>query len=459
MGFLFYFKDLFLALILRPVLRDPFRMVITISGVAVGVAVFLSIQLANKQTLSSFEESVNLVLGRADAVIHAEGMAFDEKNFKELFRLREWVKSYPIIEGYGVELKSGQVVEILGIDLLQDSGIRDFSIQTVEKDLKGLLPIVMDPKGIVLPEKFISGTNFKPGDTVTFLINGIEKTFNVNAILENKGLARALNGNFALMDIAAAQLAFGRIGKLDRIDIEFKRKRNFELMREKISEVVPGFLRIDRPERKNKQVEKMLSAFQYNLTALSFVSLIVALYLIYNMVALSVVRRRIEIGTLRALGATPMLIASIFFLEAGIIGAVGSLLGIWLGIYLAQFSLDAVSITINNLYIPSYVTEVAFHWSQAWPYLLLGIGLSLASALIPAIDAAMTRPTTVMRRGSYDLKIFKGDRRLTFSAFMIFVSAAVSSLLPPIGGFPYFGCIFSCAVGFAWGTQISKWYL
>jgi len=439
MGFLFYFKDLFFALIVRPVLRDPFRMVITILGVAIGVAVFLSIQLANRQTLLSFEESVNLVLGRADAIVHAEGMAFDEKYFQELSRVRELVKSYPVIEGYGVELKTGQVVEILGTDLLQDSGIRDFSIKTMEKDLKGLLPIIMDPKGIVLPEKFIPGTNFKPGDKINFLINGIEKTFNVNAILENKGLARALNGNFALMDIAAAQWAFGRIGKLDRIDIEFKRKENFESVREKILEVLPGFLRVDRPERKNRQVEKMLRAFQYNLTALSFVALIVALYLIYNMVALSVVRRRAEIGTLRAIGATPLLVASIFFIEAGIIGVAGSVIGVWLGKYLAQFSLDAVSVTINNLYTPSYVTEVEFHWLQSWPYLLLGVGLSLVSALIPAIDASRTSPTTVMRRGSYDLKIFRGDRRLTLLALTSFVMAGIFSLLPPIGGFPYFG--------------------
>ena len=439
MGFLFYFKDLFWALIVRPVLRDPFRMIITILGVAIGVAVFLSIQLANRQTLRSFEESVELVLGRADAIVHAEGMAFDEKYFQELSRIRELVKSYPVIEGYGVELKTGQVVEILGTDLLQDSGIRDFSIKTLEKDLKGLLPIIMDPKGIVLPEKFIPGTNFKPGDKINFLINGTEKTFNVNAILENKGLARALNGNFALMDIAAAQWAFGRIGKLDRIDIEFKRKENFESIREKISEVLPGFLRVDRPERKNRQVEKMLRAFQYNLTALSFVALIVALYLIYNMVALSVVRRRAEIGTLRAIGATPLLVASIFFIEAGIIGVAGSVIGVWLGKYLAQFSLDAVSVTINNLYTPSYVTEVEFHWLQSWPYLLLGVSLSLVSALIPAIDASRTSPATVMRRGSYDLKIFRGDRRLTLLALTSFVMAGVFSLLPPIGGFPYFG--------------------
>mgnify|MGYP006154245581 FL=1 len=439
MDFLFYFKDLFWALIVRPVLRDPFRMVITILGVAIGVAVFLSIQLANRQTLQSFEESVNLVLGRADAVVHAEGMAFDEKYFQELSRVREFVKSYPVIEGYGVELKTGQVVEILGTDLLQDSGIRDFSIKTLEKDLKGLLPLIMDPKGIVLPEKFIPGTSFKPGDKISFLINGIEKTFNVNAILENKGLARALNGNFALMDIAAAQWAFERIGKLDRIDIEFKSKKNFESMAEKISEVLPGFLRVDRPERKNRQVEKMLQAFQYNLTALSFVALIVALYLIYNMVALSVVRRRTEIGTLRAIGATPLLIASIFFIEAGIIGAAGSVIGVWLGKYLAKFSLNAVSVTVNNLYTPSYVTEVEFHWGQSWPYLLLGVGLSLVSSLIPAIDAARTSPTIVMRRGSYDVKIFRGDRRLTLLALASFVLAGIFSLLPPIGGFPYFG--------------------
>ncbi len=439
MNFLFYFKDLFFSLILRPVLRDPFRMVITIAGVAIGVAVFLSIQLANKQTLRSFEESVNLVLGQADAVIHAEGMAFDEKFFGKLLRIRKWVKAYPVIEGYGVESKSGEVVEILGTDLLQDSGIRDFSLKTAEKDLKGLLPIIMDPRGIVLPEQFIPGTHFQPGDSITFLINGVEKTFNVNAVLENKGLARALNGNFALMDIAAAQWAFGRIGKLDRIDVEFLRPGRFESLREKVSSVLPGFLRVDRPERKNSQVEKMLRAFQYNLTALSFVALIVALYLIYNMIALSVVRRRVEIGTLRAIGATPLLIASIFFIEAGIIGAVGSVFGVWLGKHFAQFSLDAVSITINNLYVPSYVTEVEFYWSQSLPYILLGVGLSFISALIPAVDAARTPPTTVMRRGSYDLKVFRGDRRLTIAAVIVLTMAGVSSLLPSIGGFPYFG--------------------
>ncbi|MBT5257620.1 MAG: ABC transporter permease, partial [Nitrospina sp.] len=107
--------------------------------------------------------------------------------------------------------------------------------------------------------------------------------------------------------------------------------------------------------------------------------------------------------------------------------------------YLAKFSLNTVSVTVNNLYTPSYVTEVEFHWGQSWPYLLLGVGLSLVSSLIPAIDAARTSPTIVMRRGSYDVKIFRGDRRLTLLALASFVLAGIFSLLPPIGGFPYFG--------------------
>ena len=103
MSFLLYFKDLFTALILRPLLRDPFRTTITILGVAVGVAVFLSIRLANQQTMMSFTESVDLVLGRADAVIRVEGIAFDEAVFEKLHTLRNEIKAYPVIEGYGVE--------------------------------------------------------------------------------------------------------------------------------------------------------------------------------------------------------------------------------------------------------------------------------------------------------------------------------------------------------------------
>ena len=47
----------------------------------------------------------------------------------------------------------------------------------------------------------------------------------------------------------------------------------------------------------------MLRAFRWNLRVLSYISLVVGAFLIYNTISVSVVRRRPEIGILRALGA------------------------------------------------------------------------------------------------------------------------------------------------------------
>ena len=43
--------------------------------------------------------------------------------------------------------------------------------------------------------------------------------FIVRGLLKDEGPARVLDGNFVLMDIAAAQLAFDRLGRVDRLDV------------------------------------------------------------------------------------------------------------------------------------------------------------------------------------------------------------------------------------------------
>ena len=44
-------------------------------------------------------------------------------------------------------------------------------------------------------------------------------TYVVRGLLEDQGPARVMDGSFVLMDIAAAQLAFDRLGRVDRIDV------------------------------------------------------------------------------------------------------------------------------------------------------------------------------------------------------------------------------------------------
>ena len=56
------------------------------------------------------------------------------------------------------------------------------------------------------------------------------------------------------------------------------------------------------PPQRNQQVESMLKVFQFNLTVLSTVGLLVGLFLVYNTISFSVVQHRREIGILRTLG-------------------------------------------------------------------------------------------------------------------------------------------------------------
>ena len=99
----------------------------------------------------------------------------------------------------------------------------------------------------------------------------------------------------------------------------------------------------------------MTAAFRLNLTALSLLALVVGMFLIYNSMTFSVIQRRPLFGTLRCLGVTRGEIARMVLSEAVIVGAVGSALGLALGVLLGQGAVRLVTQTINDLY---YVVTV-----------------------------------------------------------------------------------------------------
>ena len=75
----------------------------------------------------------------------------------------------------------------------------------------------------------------------------------------------------------------------------------------------------------------MLRAFRWNLRVLSYISLVVGAFLIYNTISVSVVRRRGEIGVLRAVGASRATVLALFLAEAALLGIVGAAIGVALG--------------------------------------------------------------------------------------------------------------------------------
>jgi putative ABC transport system permease protein len=456
---------LFKQFILRPLLQDRARTLTTTAGVALGVGVVIAIQLTNQSSVRGFETALETVAGRA--AIEIVGTAgIDETLLPQLGWLREFGNVSPVIEGemalvhprQSQSVRRAEALRVLGVDILRDLTLRDYLLgegATAEGPVtdeggaimpQRFLELLTSPQSVVITEKLARRRGYGIGSELQLVAGDRVNRYVVRGLLEDEGPARVMDGSFVLMDIAAAQLAFARLGRLDRIDVQLSGAPDSaaidDTIRAMMSRLPPG-LTAQRPARRGQQVERMLAAFHTNLTALSWVALVVGLFLVYNTVTISVIARRDEIGTLRALGVTRGQVRLLFLAEAAVLGVAGTVLGIALGRVLAEFAVRLTSATVSTLYIAT-----AAGTPELTPGLIVlgfGIGfpLALIAAWLPAREAGLVTPTAAMR--GHDL--ITSRVRLRAGALIVpgLVLAAAAGLawLGPVNGTPVFGYLSS----------------
>ena len=122
----------------------------------------------------------------------------------------------------------------------------------------------------------------------------------------------------------------------------------------------------------------MIAAFEINLQAMSLLALVVGLFLIYNTVTFSVVQRRGVIGILRSLGATRAQVFAFILGEALILGAVGTVLGLALGVIMGRGAVALVSQTISDLYFAVNVRGISVEALT----LLKGAGIGMLASVV-----------------------------------------------------------------------------
>jgi putative ABC transport system permease protein len=246
------------------------------------------------------------------------------------------------------------------------------------------------------------------------------------------------------MDIAAAQLLFQSIGRLDRIELVTMPDRPLDDIVTTVRRVLPPHLVVQRPAQRTKQLENMVRAFQLNLTVLSWVGLLVGMFLIYNTMAFAVAQRRREIGIYRALGMTEQRVAGLFLVEAGLLGLIGGLLGGLGGVWVARSLVSLVSRTIADLYAPvssgglilsmDMLTFVAVAKG-----VLLGTVVSMLGALGPSVEAGRTVTVRALSPGDYESTHQLRAGLFGWISLLLLVLAGLCSLMGPVGGLPLFG--------------------
>ena len=154
------------------------------------------------------------------------------------------------------------------------------------------------------------------------------------------------------------------------------------------SALPPGYL-IERPGLRNNENQRMLRAFRWNLRVLGYISLVVGAFLIYNTISVSVVRRRAEIGVLRAVGASRSTVFLLFLTEAMLLGVSGAALGVLLGRGLAGVVVGLIADTVNALYTSSRPSPLELTAMEAFSGILTGatVGFSGGAQTGPRGDA------------------------------------------------------------------------
>ena len=426
------------ALILRPILRESMRTILTILGIAVGVAVVVAIALSNQSALRAFQESVDAVAGRANYMIVSDVGLNEDVLVKLQPFWPKGVRFAPVIDVEGMADVAPQPlpIRLLGVDLLSDLHFRDYryaSVVTSEHESAATYLSLFRDDSVVIPATFAHEHGLKLGSPLTLDFKGIRRTMTVRGLLEAHGPATAFNGAIAIADIAAAQASFGFEGRLTRIDLIVPDE---SLVRD-IARVLPSSARIERPARRNERVEKMLRAFRVNLFALAGVALLVGMFLVYNTVLISILRRRRDVGVLKTLGTSARQIFGAFILEGFVFGLAGSALGIALGRGLAWLILRMIGRTINALYVSSTPEAIVLTPAIIAAGVAVGTILSLLSAIQPSIEAAQLRPNLlfsnlrkIQRRGSQ-----------VVIAIACFIVAALLSRLPAWNGIAVAGYI------------------
>jgi putative ABC transport system permease protein len=446
---------LFSWFILRRLRLEALRSALTVAGVALGVAVVLAIRLANASALGGFSAALDAVAGKTSLEVIGVGLGVDEPRLAGLGWLREWGDVSPVIESEAMALVSdarAEAVRVLGVDVLRDQPFREYRLldlgaATGTDTAQGLLGLLVEPTSIIVTERFARRHGLEVAGVVRLAIGDRVQAFTIRGLLRDEGPARVVDGNFVLMDIAAAQLAFDRLGRVDRVDVRLADPSRLDEAERAITAKLPPGLSVQRPARRGQQVEQMLAAFQFNLSALSYVALLVGLFLVYNTVATSVIARREEIGMLRALGASRRRVLTLFLGEGALLSLAGCALGIPLGALLARAAVAFTSSTVTTLYVARAAGVPSLTAWDAMVALAIGVPLALAAAAAPAHEAARVSPLRAVR-GQPDEIVDARTRRWSLAGVACLMLAAVLSQAGPVNGLPIFGFVAAVLVVF-----------
>lgn len=404
---------------LRHFRRHPLQAVLAVLGIALGVAVVIAIDLATTSARRAFAWSSAAVAGGATHEVVGSGAGLPDSAYR-IVRVDLGLEAAPVVDA-SVTLRGpagAQPARLLGLDPFAEAPFRSWlDASQVDVDLSILFT---SPGALLLTRELATALGVAPGDTLHVVVAGVERTaWLAGTLAAADPLSRRALADVALSDVAAAQELTGRVGRLDRLELRLPAD-SADAAAARIVAALP-YANVVATTSRSAATLGMTRSFELNLTAFSLITLLFGALLIYDTMTFSVVQRRERIGLLRAIGVTRREVLALFLAEAGIMGVLGTLLGIVLGAVLARSLLGLVTGTLNDLYFAVSVTDVRVAPASLVRAVLLGLGATLVAAFAPVREATSTPPRRVLLRSHLEERTRRRLRAAVLTGLLLLV--------------------------------------
>jgi putative ABC transport system permease protein len=444
---------------LRYLLRHPWQFGLAVLGVALGVAVVVSIDLANASAGRAFALSTEAVTGKATHQVVGGPGGLPDDAFRRLVVDAGIERAAPVVEDYvTIPRRPGQparTFHLMGVDPFSEGPFRSYLSGTpggsgTDRAGTDLGALLTRPGAAVLPVATARELGLRTGDSLTVWAAGAERRIELAGTLEpaNENTRRAV-ADLLVMDIAAAQELLGRVGHLDRIDLIVPEGAAGRRLLARAAAVLPANAQILAAGGRTRTTEEMTRSFRLNLSALSLLALVCGLFLIYNTMTFSVVQRRGLIGTLRALGVTRREIFALVLGEALVVALLGTATGLGAGVLLGRGLVRLVTQTINDLYFVVSVRELTVPFATLLEGAAIGIGATLLAALVPALEATQAPPRAVLSRSALEARLRRAlPRASVLGGILLLLGGGLLALPGELLAVSFAG-LFAVILGFA----------
>jgi putative ABC transport system permease protein len=384
----------------RHLLRHPWQAGLSVVGIALGVAVVVSVDLASVSARRAFELSTEGVTGRATHQVVGGPGGLDERVVTRLAGELGVYPLAPVVEAWvGVQGTPGRTLQLLGIDLLSEAPFRPYLGRGAGAGARTLGTFITEPGAVLLARETAGELGVAVGGALVLRVAGRPRSVRIVGVIEPEDARsrQALTG-LVVADLATAQELLDQPGRLSRVDLAVPAGSSGEHLLARVRTVLPPGAEVISAAGRSEFAGELTRAFDVNLAALSLLALVVGLFLAYNTMTFSVVQRRATIGILRALGVTRAEVVAVVLAEAVLLGLLATALGLGLGVGLARGLVQLVTRTINDLYFVVVVRDLTVSPAVLAKGAGLGIGATLLAAVVPAAEATAASPGAAIRR-------------------------------------------------------------